>query len=180
MLDAHNRAITTVEAMIRGWNAHDIDAYLRDTTDDIVWDDPTWGVPAVGRREVRQLGEAVLRAFPDFVYTIRQPICVAADASHCAVPWHIEATHLARLDPPGYEPTGRKTTFDGVDMITFRDDLVCRIDTHVNFLTVLEQLFGLKLLPARGSLAEKLGVRAQHLYAAWLRSRAARAAARTP
>ena len=158
-----------VEAMAVAWNDRDLDAYLLYLTDDVVWNDPAMAQPARGREEVRSFSESVLRAFPDFRYTIRAPICVAGDGTRCAVPWKIDGTHSAPLEPPGYGPTGRKAVFEGVDLLEFHGGQVCRIDTYFDVLVPAEQLLALRLRPEPGGWCERSAVSAQRLRAAWLR-----------
>lgn len=160
-----------VERMAAAWNDRDSDGYLSLLTDDVVWDDPAMQAPAVGRDAVRSFSETVLRAFPDFHYAIRPPICVAPDGSRCAVPWKITATHLEPMDPPGFGPTGRRVEFEGVDLMEFRGDQVSRIDTLFNMWPPAEQLLGMRLKPEPGSWRERMVVALQRVRAAWLRSK---------
>ena len=101
----HEEICTLVENLTFAWNARDLPRFLSCLCEDVVWDDPAMAAPAAGREAVRRFSEAILRAFPDFHYAIRHPLCVAADGSRCAVPWTISATHLGPLDPPGFAPT---------------------------------------------------------------------------
>ncbi len=158
-----------VDAMAVAWNDRDLDAYLSYMADDVVWNDPAMAQPARGHEEVRSFSESVLRAFPDFRYTIRSPICIADDGTRCAVPWKIDGTHSAPLDPPGYGPTGRKAVFEGVDLLEFHGGQVCRIDTYFDVLVPAEQLLALQLRPKPGGWRERSAVSAQRLRAAWLR-----------
>jgi hypothetical protein len=127
--------------------------------------------PARGREAVLSFSEAVLRAFPDFRYAIQPPLLVAPDGSRCAVPWRITATHSAPLEPPGYAPTGRHVTLDGVDILNFRGSQVCRIHTFFDVLEAGSQLLGARLRPRPGSFRERCSVGAQRIAAAWIRRR---------
>ncbi len=166
-------AVAVAERMADAWNARDLPSFFSLVTEDVWWDDPAMPAPAAGAAAVRRFAEAVLRAFPDFHYAIRPPICVAPDGSRCAVPWRISGTHVAPLDPPGYAPTNRRAEFDGVDVLEFRGEKVCRIMTLFNPLEPAGQLLGLTLRPRPDSLQERLVVGLQRLLAAW--TRAARA-----
>jgi steroid delta-isomerase-like uncharacterized protein len=158
------------EDMAAAWNARDLAAFLSFLTEDVEWDDPAMTEPAKGRDAVKRFSEAVLQAFPDFRYEIRHPICVAPDGSRCAVPWTITGTHLGRLDPPGFAPTGRQAVFEGVDLLDFRGAQVCRITTLFNVVVPAEQLLGWQLRPQPGTLRERALVWTQRLRAAWLRA----------
>lgn len=158
-----------VERMAAAWNGGDLDSFVSYLTEDVVWDDPAMSAPAVGCEAVRAFGESVLRAFPDFRYAVRQPICTAPDGSRCAVPWTITATNLARLTPPGFAPTGRSVEFSGVDLLEIRGRRVKRIDTYFDVLRPAEQLLSVHLRPAPGGLRQRLLVWVQRVRAAWLR-----------
>ncbi|HSG80854.1 MAG TPA: nuclear transport factor 2 family protein [Gemmatimonadota bacterium] len=165
----HRDAETLVDDMAAAWNVRDLERYLSYLTEDVVWADPAMPVPAVGREAVRAFSESVLRAFPDFCYEIRHPVCVAADGSRCAVAWTIRATSLGSLDPPGFGPSGRAVEFQGVDLLEFRAGEVSRIDTYFDVREPTAQLLSVELRPAPGSPMERIFVWAQRARAAWLR-----------
>ena len=170
------RATTSdaVLALLAAWNARDLDRFLALLAPDVCWHD--LGMPhppAIGRDAVRQFSESVLRAFPDFTFVLRGPLCVADDGTSCVVPWTITATHSAVLDPPGFAPTGRRLQFSGLDYITLRDGLVTRIETRFDPAEPIEQLLGFQLRPPPRSWRERCFVWLQRAYAAWLRRRAA-------
>jgi steroid delta-isomerase-like uncharacterized protein len=164
---------SVVEGIAAAWNERDLDACLSHLADDVVWNDPAMQVPAVGREAVKEFSESVLRAFPDFRYTIRYPICHAADGSRCAVPWLITATHLGPLEPPGFGPTGKRAEFQGVDVLEFQGGKVKRIDTFFDVTKPAEQLLSMSR-PQAGGRLERVLVRLQRIRAAWLRKRGER------
>ncbi len=160
----------TVRALLDAWNARDLDAFTAMMTPDVYWHDLGMPAPpAVGRDAVRRFSEAALRAFPDFRYEIRAPICVAEDGLSCLVPWTISATNLGRLDPPGFAPAGRGVHFDGLDYFQFRDGLVARLETRFDPADPIEQLMGIRLRPSPGSLRERTLVSLQRVVAWWRR-----------
>jgi len=169
-----------VGTLLTAWNARDLDAFVGLLAPGVYWHD--LGMPhppAIGRAAVRRFAESVLRAFPDFRYSLRGPICVAADGLSCVVPWTMTATNTGVLDPPGVAPTWRRVRFDGLDYMQFRDGLVTRIETRFDPVEPLEQLLQIHLRPAPGSLRERVLVLLQRLRAAWVR-RAARGEAHEP
>ena len=164
-------AIAIAVQMAKAWNMRDLDGFLSFLTDDVEWDDPAMQAPpARGLAAVEGFAQSVLRAFPDFEYTIRHPVCVAADGNRCAVPWRISATHSNQLEPPGYAPTGRRAVFEGVDLLEFRGSRVCRIETLFDVIKPAEQLLAMSLRPPPGGARERLAVLAQRIRAFWLRS----------
>jgi len=159
-----------VERMVVAWNGHDIPGFLQLLTEDVVWSDPGMPEPARGRGAVQDFCRNIQRAFPDFHYSVRRPVCVSADCLQCAIPWRITATHLAEMSPPGFAPTGRRAELEGVDLLEFADRRVRRIESHFNPVVPAGQLLSLRLIPSPGSLGERLLVRLQRSRAWWLRS----------
>jgi steroid delta-isomerase-like uncharacterized protein len=170
----HEEVSAVVRRLADAWNSRDLPRFLSSLTDDVLWDDPAMPAPAVGREAVKSFSEAVLRAFPDFQYTIIQPICVAADGTRCAVAWKITATSSGRLDSAGFDPNGRRVELQWVDLMDFRRDRVSRIITRFNVVPAAEQLLSLRLRPPAGGWKERLLVWAPRLRAYWLRARTPR------
>ena len=165
-------AAAKVQSLLDAWNARDFDRFTALMTPDVYWHDlgmPT--PPAIGRDAVRRFSESALRAFPDFRYELRGPICVSDDGQTCVVPWTITATNLGRLDPPGFAPVGRVVRFDGFDYFEFRDGLVSRLETRFDPADPIEQLLGVKLRPRPGSMMERVLVLLQRVAAFWRRRR---------
>jgi steroid delta-isomerase-like uncharacterized protein len=158
-----------VEQLATAWNDRDLESFTTCLTEDVIWDDPAMVTPAVGREAVRAFSDSVLRAFPDFKYVIRHPVCVAVDGSRCTVLWTITATSLGPLDPPGFGPTGRRVRFQGVDVLELEGGKVKRIDTFFDVLKPAEQLLAVQLRPSPGSWRQHFLVWTQRLRAAWLR-----------
>jgi len=170
-----------VDALLQAWNTRDLDGFAAKLSEDVYWHDlGMLHPPAIGREAVREFVLAVLRAFPDFQFDIRAPICTADDGSHCVIPWTISATNTGPLDPPGMAPTGRRVRFDGLDYLELRDGLVARIETRFDPAEPIEQLLGVRLRPAAASWQERGLVLLQRALAARIRAadrRAARPAA---
>jgi steroid delta-isomerase-like uncharacterized protein len=157
-----------VTRLLDAWNARDLGAFTELLSEDVEWYDPAMPQPpARGRAAVRDFAEAVLEAFPDFNYEIDGPICSAADGSRCAIVWRISATHRNPLRPLGYAPTGRRATFEGVDVLDIRDEKITRIRTLFDPILAAEQLLGMRLRPVPGTWRATLAVTIQR-FLAWL------------
>ncbi|HSB78902.1 MAG TPA: nuclear transport factor 2 family protein [Candidatus Methylomirabilis sp.] len=164
-------AEAVVKRLLASWEARDFEAFVACLSDDVEWYDPAMpDPPARGRAAVRAFSEAVVRAFPDFRYEVLPPICFAVDGSRCAVKWRISGSHLARLEPPGYAPTGRRAEFEGVDVLDFEGGQVRQIMTVFDPLPAAEQLLGVRLRPTPGTWRGFFAVQVQRV-AAWLARR---------
>ncbi len=164
-------AADVANQLLAAWNDRDLDAFTAMLSDEIEWYDPSMPEPpARGRAAVREFAESILHAFPDFRYEIVPPLCTAADASRCAIAWRISATHLGTM-PPGYAPTGRRVSMEGVDVLDIRDGLITRILTAFDPLPAAEQLLGLRLRPIPGTWRATVAVTVQRMLAFFARRR---------
>jgi predicted ester cyclase len=167
MNEAEIRAL--VDDLVRAWADRDLARFMGHLDEGVVWDDPAmlYG-PAKGRAAVRRFAESVLRAFPDFSYRVREPVCIAPTGARCAIPWEITATHTGFFDYLGFAPTGQAVTMQGVDLLDFAGAKVVRIETHFNALPAAEQ--ALRLTPLAESNLARTALRwLQRCRAWWLR-----------
>ncbi len=158
-----------VDDLVAAWNSRDMGRFLELLDESVVWEDPAmlFG-PAKGRAGVRAFSESILRAFPDFAYRIREPICVSQSGTRCAVPWEIQATHTGYFDTLGLAPTMQTITMRGVDLLEIQNMKVTRIETLFNVLPAFQLALRLRPL-SKGSLLIKLAVWLQRSRAFWLR-----------
>ena len=158
-----------IDQFLSAWNERDLDAFLSFCDESVGWSDPAmlYG-PIVGKSAVRGFCESILKAFPDFTYQIREPICISKSGERCAIPWEISATHLGRFDPLGFAPTNQKVTMQGVDLIDFSGNKIKTIETLFNVLPAAEQALRLKPFPKRGIKRAAI-VWLQRVRAWWLR-----------
>lgn len=157
--------------LLDAWNERDLDKFVGLLAEEVEWYDPAMTQPpARGRAAVREFSEAVLEAFPDFRYEVDAPICTAADGSRCAIVWRISATHQRPLRPLGYAPTGRRASFEGVDVLDIRNGQIIRIRTAFDPVLAAEQLLGTHLRPVPGTWRAAFAVLAQR-FLAWMARR---------
>ena len=158
--------------LLDAWNARDLGEFGALLHDEVRWYDCGMPEPpAVGRPAVLAFAESLFRAFPDFTYEIREPICVSPDGNRCVFAWQITATASGWLRPPGFAPTGQRISFPGVDILDARYGLITNVETYFDAVAAAEQLTRMRLRPKPGSLQEKALVAAQRVRAMWLRRR---------
>ena len=158
-----------IDQFISAWNERDLDAFMSLLDESISWSDPAmlYG-PTSGKDAVRGFCENLLKAFPDFAYRIREPVCISKSGERCAIPWEISATHLGRFEPMGFTPTNQKIRMSGVDLIDFSQNKITKIETLFNVLPAAEQVLRLKPFPKRG-FRKTVIVGLQRVRAWWLR-----------
>ena len=168
-------ATEVVEKLLAAWNTRDLDGFEALLADEVEWYDPAMPEPpARGRAAVREFARAVLDAFPDFKYEIQPPMCSTSDGSRCAIAWRISATHTRPLRPLGYAPTGRKASFEGVDVLDVHGGKITRIFTAFDLLPAAEQLLGRRLRPVPGTWGARCAVATQRFLAFLARRRSRR------
>ena len=147
---------------LASWNDHNAEAMADLVTEDIVWTDPALPEPARGIAAVQEFMRASWQAFPDLRFEEPNPphLSTGGDAVACA--WRMHGTMTGPLDPPGFAPTGKAMTVDGVDLWIMRDE---RIAVYRAFYDLTDLSRQLGILPAPGSRAEKAAVGLQRLQA---------------
>jgi steroid delta-isomerase-like uncharacterized protein len=121
------------------WNSHDVDAIIAMHTDDSVFENHTSGGKGVGKVAIREILEGVFAAFPDIRFEARRTyVCDGLVTQE----WTATGT-LAVPYTRGsatVQPTGRKVSWKGVDIIPFAGNLVARKDVYVDSMEFLKAL----------------------------------------
>lgn len=135
-----------VDALIKALNAHDVDKIVALHTPDAVFEDPTGIEPARGHEKIGEQFRMMFRAFPDMKFTLHEVYTGAPN--HAAARWTFVATMTGPIDPPGYAPTGKKATVDGVCFYELKDGLFKK---HTSIYDLMGMLHQIGLMPALDS-----------------------------
>jgi steroid delta-isomerase-like uncharacterized protein len=128
-----------ISAYGEAWNRHDVDAILAMHTTDSVFENHTSGGRAAGRDAIREILEAVFAMFPDIRFEARRTYVRDGVVTQ---EWTATAT-LAVPYTKGsvtVRPTGKKVSWNGVDVIPFKGALVARKDVYVDSMGFLRAL----------------------------------------
>jgi steroid delta-isomerase-like uncharacterized protein len=123
----------------KAWNDHDVEAILALHTEDSVFENHTSGGKAVGKAAIREILKGVFAAFPDIRFDARRTYVRDGVVTQ---EWTASGT-LAIPFTKGsatVQPTGRKVSWNGVDVIPFIGDKVARKDVYVDSMTFLKAL----------------------------------------
>jgi len=122
----------------QAWN-HDVEAILAMHTDDSVFENHTSGGKAVGKEAIREILKGVFTAFPDIRFDARR--CYVRDGV-VTQEWTASGTLAIPFTKGGatVQPTGRKVSWNGVDVIPFVGDRVARKDVYVDSAGFLKAL----------------------------------------
>ena len=121
------------------WNSHDVEAILAMHAVDSVFENHTSGGKGVGRDAIREILKGIFAAFPDIRFDARRTYVrdglVTQEwtaTATLAVPYTKGSTTV--------QPTGRRISWNGVDVIPFAVNLVARKDVYVDSAGFLRAL----------------------------------------
>ena len=120
------------------WNAHDLDAIMAMHAPDMVFENHTAGESAEGHAVRGHIG-AIFETWPDLRFEGRRTY---ARDGLVVQEWTATATHSNQMRRGDLvaEPTGKKVSWDGLDVIPFEDGLVKRKDVYSDSVSILRQL----------------------------------------
>jgi steroid delta-isomerase-like uncharacterized protein len=133
-----------IAAYGHAWNSHDVEAILAMHTEDSVFENHTSGGVGTGKVAVREILNGVFAAFPDIRFDARRTYVRAGVVTQewtatgtLAIPYTKGTTTV--------QPTGKKVSWNGVDVIPFAGNLIARKDVYVDSVGFLRAL-GLRQL----------------------------------
>ena len=120
------------------WNAHDLDAIMSMHAPDMVFENHTAGESATGEEARGHIG-SIFKTWPDINFETRR---LYVRDGVVTQEWTATATHanVMRRGELVAEPTNRKISWDGLDVIPFEGGLVKRKDVYSDSVGILRQL----------------------------------------
>lgn len=120
------------------WNAHDVDAAMAMHAPDMVFENHTAGESAQGE-DVRAHIAGIFDAWPDIEFATRR---LYVREGLVVQEWTATATHSSTLRRGDIEApaTGRRISWDGLDVIPFEDGLIKRKDVYSDSVSILRQV----------------------------------------
>ena len=120
------------------WNDHDLDAIMSMHAPDMVFENHTAGESAQGEEARGHIG-SIFETWPDIHFETRR---LYVRDGVVTQEWTATATHsnTMRRGDLVAEPTGKKITWDGLDVIPFADGLVKRKDVYSDSVSILRQV----------------------------------------
>ncbi|HEU4692036.1 MAG TPA: nuclear transport factor 2 family protein [Vicinamibacterales bacterium] len=138
MSDAHPLE-KVIAAYGEAWNSHDIEAILAMHTEDSVFENHTSGGKGVGKQAIREILKGVFATFPDIRFEARRAYVRDGLVTQ---EWTATGTLAIPYTSGGttVQPTGRKVSWNGVDVIPFVGSRVARKDVYVDSIGFLRAL----------------------------------------
>jgi steroid delta-isomerase-like uncharacterized protein len=120
------------------WNAHDLDSIMSMHAAGMVFHNHTAGERAEGEEAREHIG-SIFRTWPDIEFSTRR---LYVRDGLVVQEWTATATHsnVMRRGDLVAEPTNRKISWDGMDVIPFENGLVKRKDVYSDSVSILRQL----------------------------------------
>jgi steroid delta-isomerase-like uncharacterized protein len=120
------------------WNAHDLDAIMDMHAPDMVFENHTAGERAEGEAVREHIG-GIFETWPDIAFSTRR---LYVREGLVVQEWTATATHANEMRRGDLvaEPTGKRVTWDGLDVIPFEGGLVKRKDVYSDSVSILHQL----------------------------------------
>jgi steroid delta-isomerase-like uncharacterized protein len=120
------------------WNAHDLDAIMSMHAPDMVFHNHTAGERAEGEEAREHIG-SIFRTWPDVEFSTRR---LYVRDGLVVQEWTATATHANEMRRGDLvaEPTNRRISWDGLDVIPFENGLVKRKDVYSDSVSILRQL----------------------------------------
>jgi steroid delta-isomerase-like uncharacterized protein len=127
-----------IDGYNEAWNAHDLDAIVSMHAPDMVFENHTAGERAEGEAVREHIG-SIFETWPDIRFEARRTYVREALVVQ---EWTATATHANEMRRGDLvaEPTGKTITWDGLDVIPFKDGLVKRKDVYSDSVTILTAL----------------------------------------
>lgn len=128
-----------IAAYGKAWNDHDVEAILAMHTEDSVFENHTSGGKAVGKAAIREVLKGVFATFPDIRFDARRTYVRDGVVTQ---EWTASGTLAVPFTRGSatVQPTGRKVSWNGVDVIPFEGSRVARKDVYVDSMSFLKAL----------------------------------------
>ncbi len=136
--DSIEALTAAIERYNAAWNSHDVDAAMAMHAPDMVFQNHTAGETAEGDA-VRDHIAGIFAAWPDIEFATRR---LYVREGLVVQEWTATATHANTLRRGEIEapPSGRKISWDGLDVIPFEDGLIKRKDVYSDSVSILRQV----------------------------------------
>ena len=127
-----------IAAYNEAWNAHDLDAIMSMHAPDMVFENHTAGESAEGEAARGHIG-SIFETWPDIEFSTRR---LYVRDGLVVQEWTATATHANEMRRGDLvaEPTGKRISCNGLDVIPFEHGLVKRKDVYSDSVSILRQL----------------------------------------
>jgi steroid delta-isomerase-like uncharacterized protein len=133
--------ITALERLLvewaTAWSTGNIEHLLLLFTDDVLYEDVTFGATNTGREALRNFANAALAAFPGMTFELTSQL-VADDGGSGAFEWIWRGKQV--MDFPGLPATNTPFEIRGASVVQFRDTKISRCSDYWDLATYKTQV----------------------------------------
>jgi steroid delta-isomerase-like uncharacterized protein len=126
-----------LEQLSAAWSSGDVDKLLRLFTDDVLYEDVTFGAVNQGKEALRTFATAGFDAFPGWSFEVKSRL-VASDGKWGASEWVWRGKQTK--DMPGLPATNRPFEVRGASIVEFRDGKISRCSDYWDLTTYMKQV----------------------------------------
>jgi steroid delta-isomerase-like uncharacterized protein len=123
------------EEWAAAWSSHDTEKLLALFTDDVVYEDVTFGVVTHGKKELRAFADGAFAAAPDILFELTSRL---VNASSAAMEWTMSGTHKGEF--PGLPATGNRFSVRGATILELRAGKIRRNSDYWDSATFMRQV----------------------------------------
>ncbi len=120
-----------IDQQFAAWNAHDPDKVASFFTEDVVYEDVTYGLTAHGRDELRKMAAGFFTAVPDLKL---QVVSTSIENDHGSVEWIFSGTDAALYK------TGKKFSVRGASRFEVRGNKFARNSDFYDAASIMRQV----------------------------------------
>lgn len=119
------------------WSSGDVEKLLRLFTDDVFYEDVTFGAVNTGKEALRNFATAAFGAFPGMTFEVKSRL-VASDGTAGAFEWVWSGKQTK--DFPGLPATNTPFQIRGVAVVEFRGAKISRCSDYWDLTTYMKQV----------------------------------------
>lgn len=119
------------------WSSSDVEKLLPLFTDNVVYEDVTFGAVNNGSKALRDFATAAFGAFPDMKFDLKSRV-VAADGKWGAMEWIWRGRQTK--DFPGLPATNKPFEIRGATVVEFTDGKISRNSDYWDLATYMKQV----------------------------------------
>ena len=139
LMAAPQKKPRVAESFIAAWNSHEVEKVIPVFTNDVLYEDVTFGAVNHGSAELRKFAASIFVAVPDVKFEL---VNSAVDRKHGTIEWLFTGTDR------GLYKTGKRFSVRGVSVIDLRGGKISRNLDFYDAASIMRQV---ELLPSEKS-----------------------------
>jgi steroid delta-isomerase-like uncharacterized protein len=131
LMAAEQKKPRVAENFIAAWNSHDVEKVIPVFTDDVLYEDVTFGAVNHGSTELRKFAASIFAAIPDVRFEL---VNSTIDRGHGTIEWVFTGTDR------GLYKSGKRFSVRGVSVIDLREGRISRNLDFYDAASIMRQV----------------------------------------